>query len=40
MEKSGFYSGLVDIKVMDEDLTSSKCVSSGKQVVSRDASCL
>ena len=40
MEKSEFFSGLVDIEVMDEDFTSCKRVSLGKQVVPCDASCL
>ena len=40
MDKSNFYLGLVDIEVMDEDLTLCKCVSLGKEVVSCDASCL
>ena len=40
MDKSNFYLGLVDIEVMDEDLTLCKRVSLGKEVVPCDASCL
>ena len=40
MDKRNFSSGLVDIEVMDANLTLCKRVSSGKEVVSCDASCL
>ena len=40
MDKSNFYLGLVDIELMDEDLTLCKRVSLGKEVVPCDASCL
>ena len=37
MDNSDFYSGLVDIEVMDDDANIRKCDLSGKQVVSCDA---
>ena len=40
MDKSDFYSGLVDIEVTDEDLTLCKRVSSGKEMVPCHALCL
>ena len=40
LDKSNFSSDLVDIEVMDANLTLCKRVSSGKEVVTCDASCL
>ena len=40
MDDSAFLSGLVDVQVMDEDLTTCKCVSLGKHVVGTKVSCL
>ena len=40
MDDSAFLSGLVDVQVMDEDLTTCKRVSSGKHVVGIEVSCL
>ena len=37
MDDSAFLSGLVDVQVMDEDLTTCKCVSSRKHVVGTEA---